>query len=71
MKNVANMPMMSSPRITLEAARPGMRKTRSGMIGLASRCSRATKAASMAIASPPNPSVWADAHPCSEAVTIA
>ena len=71
MKNIAYMPVMSRPRITLELARPGMRKIRSGMIGLASRDSSATKAATSASAAAANPSVWAELQPCELAVTIA
>jgi hypothetical protein len=71
MKNVANMPVMSRPRMTLELGSPGMAKTRSGMIGLRSRHSSATKAPSRASDAAAKPSVCAEPQPCELAVTIA
>ncbi len=48
MKKVANIPVMSRPRMKLELGSPGMAKTRRGMIGLRSRASSTTNPASSA-----------------------
>ena len=48
MKNIAYMPVMSRPRMTLELRQAADGNTRSGMIGLRSRASSATKAVSSA-----------------------
>ena len=71
MKKVANMPVMSRPRMALELGRPGMANTRSGMIGLRSRASSATKPASSASDPAAKPSVCAEPQPWELAVTIA
>ena len=64
------MPMMSSPRIRLEAASPGTRKTRSGMIGAGAVLER-TNATRRTAARAPKPSVCVEPQPWVLAVTIA
>ena len=63
MKKVANMPVISRPRMKLEPGSPGIANTRSGMIGLRSRASSTTNAASSATDTAPKPSVCAEPQP--------
>jgi len=48
-----------------------MRRMRRGRIGLRTLASTTKKMTSSEIATPPNPSVWADVQPSLDAVTMA
>ncbi len=69
MKNVANMPVMMQPRITLEPVNVRNFKMRSGMIGLDSRDSRTMKATKSATAPARGIKVSGELHPTRAAVT--
>src|ERR1700728_4066925 len=70
-KKAENMPVMSSPRTRLDPISMRWRRTRKGMIGLASRDSSTRKPAKSASDAPPTPSVRAESRPYSLDFTIA
>ena len=69
-KNIENMPATTTTWTALAPDTLRERNTRSGMSGFAPRAWRTTNRPSSTSATAPSPSVWADAQPCSLALTI-
>ena len=65
-----NMPATTATCTPLAPVTLRERNTRSGISGLAARAWRRTNRPSSTSATAPRPSVWAEAQPCSLALTI-